>query len=74
MPRSCRAAGWAARSTRVAARRGGLRCEAAILVVDSAAIARDGHAFRLSPNGVWLVDRVPPRYLRVLDEAERLER
>jgi putative RNA 2'-phosphotransferase len=25
---------------------------------------RDGHVFHISANGVWLTQRVPPRYLR----------
>jgi putative RNA 2'-phosphotransferase len=32
--------------------------------VDAAALSGDGHAFRLSANGVWLTDRVPPTHLR----------
>ena len=35
-----------------------------VLVVDAAALSCDGHAFRLSANGVWLTDRVPPTHLR----------
>lgn len=35
-----------------------------VLVVDAAALAADGHAFRVSANGVWLTDLVPPRRLR----------
>jgi putative RNA 2'-phosphotransferase len=35
-----------------------------VLVVDAAALSGDGHAFRLSANGVWLTDRVPPTHLR----------
>ena len=30
----------------------------------TAAMYRDGHTFYLSANGVWLVDVVPPQYLR----------
>jgi RNA:NAD 2'-phosphotransferase (TPT1/KptA family) len=26
-------------------------------------MARDGHRFFVSPNGVWLVEHVPPSYL-----------
>jgi putative RNA 2'-phosphotransferase len=36
--------------------------------VDAAGMAADGALFTCSDNGVWLVDAVPPRYLRVLDE------
>jgi putative RNA 2'-phosphotransferase len=35
-----------------------------VLVVDAAALAAEGHTFRLSANGVWLTDRVPPAHLR----------
>jgi len=45
---------------RVGARRAG---KVVIIAVDAAAMARDGHAFYLSANGVWLTDRVPPAYL-----------
>jgi putative RNA 2'-phosphotransferase len=41
-----------------------------VLLVDAAAMARDGYQFFLSDNGVWLTDHVPPRYLRVLAPAE----
>jgi putative RNA 2'-phosphotransferase len=37
-----------------------------ILVVDAARMRADGHSFSSSANGVWLVDEVPPQYLRVL--------
>lgn len=47
---------------RVGARRPGT---VVILTVDAAAMARDGHEFYRSDNGVWLTDEVPPRYLRV---------
>ncbi|WP_406045568.1 RNA 2'-phosphotransferase [Micromonospora sp. NBC_00898] len=45
---------------RVGARRGG---QVAILTVDAAAMARDGHLFYRSANGVWLADAVPAAYL-----------
>jgi putative RNA 2'-phosphotransferase len=45
---------------RVGARRG----TPVILTVDAAAMVADGHTFRLSANGVWLVSAVPPEYLR----------
>jgi putative RNA 2'-phosphotransferase len=44
---------------RVGARRG----KPVILVVDAARMAADGHEFRVSANGVWLVNAVPPSYL-----------
>jgi putative RNA 2'-phosphotransferase len=37
-----------------------------VLVVDAAAMSRAGIAFYRSANGVWLVDEVPPQYLRLL--------
>ena len=42
------------------------RGRAAVLRVDAAGMARDGAVFTRSANGVWLVDAVPPRYLRAL--------
>jgi putative RNA 2'-phosphotransferase len=45
---------------RVGARRRGT---VVVLTVDAAAMARDGHPFYLSANGVWLTDAVPARYL-----------
>ncbi|GGS58775.1 MULTISPECIES: RNA 2'-phosphotransferase [Streptomyces] len=47
-------------ATRVGARRG----RPVVLSVDSGAMHRDGHVFRVSANGVWLTPAVPPRYLR----------
>lgn len=47
---------------RVGARRG--RC--AVLVIDAGAMHSDGHRFSVSDNGVWLTNKVPPRYLSVL--------
>jgi putative RNA 2'-phosphotransferase len=46
---------------RVGARRAG---QVVILTVDAAAMARDGHEFCRSDNGVWLTAAVPPGYLR----------
>lgn len=46
-------------ATRVGARRG----KPVVLKVDAAGMHRDGHEFRVSTNGVWLVDAVPPAYL-----------
>lgn len=45
---------------RVGARRG----QPVVLTVASGEMARAGHAFRVSANGVWLTPTVPPRYLR----------
>jgi putative RNA 2'-phosphotransferase len=47
-------------AVRVGSRRG----KPVVLVVDAAAMAADGHEFRVSANGVWLVTAVPPNYLR----------
>lgn len=47
-------------ATRVGARRAGTTI---VLTVDAEAMARDGHTFYRSANGVWLTDEVPPRYL-----------
>jgi putative RNA 2'-phosphotransferase len=47
-------------ATRVGARRG----RPVILSVDAGTMHRDGHVFHISANGVWLTQRVPPRYLR----------
>jgi putative RNA 2'-phosphotransferase len=43
-----------------------------VLAVDTAAMARDGFVFYRSANGVWLVDAVPARYLRMA-ETDSLE-
>ncbi len=40
----------------------------AILEVDSDSMARQGHTFFLSENGVWLVGSVPPEFLLLLEE------
>lgn len=47
-------------ATRVGARRG----RPVVLSVDAGAMHRDGHAFQVSTNGVWLTASVPPGYLR----------
>ncbi|MFI0930329.1 RNA 2'-phosphotransferase [Streptomyces sp. NPDC021019] len=47
-------------ATRVGARRG----RPLVLTVDAGAMHRAGHVFRVSANGVWLADAVPPRFLR----------
>ncbi|MGN9806909.1 RNA 2'-phosphotransferase [Micromonospora sp. L32] len=49
-----------ATARRVGARRSGT---VVVLTVDAAAMARDGHVFYRSANGVWLTDAVPPAYL-----------
>ncbi|MGH3239248.1 MAG: RNA 2'-phosphotransferase [Spirillospora sp.] len=45
---------------RVGARRG----VPVVLTVHAGRMAADGHEFRVSANGVWLADSVPPEYLR----------
>lgn len=42
---------------------------AVVFSVETAAMHADGHVFYRSDNGVWLVDRVPSRYLHLLDAA-----
>lgn len=39
----------------------------ALLQVDAGAMRRDGVTFYRTPNGVWLVDEVPPRYLKEIE-------
>lgn len=46
-------------AVRVGARRG----RPVVLAVDAGAMRADGHAFRVSANGVWLAERVPPEYI-----------
>ncbi|WP_330331537.1 RNA 2'-phosphotransferase [Streptomyces sp. NBC_00536] len=48
-------------ATRVGARRG----RPVVLSVDAGAMRAAGHVFRISANGVWLVDSVPPEFLRL---------
>ena len=45
---------------------GSRRGKPVILVVDAAKMHTDGHTFYCSANGVWLVEAVPPQYLRVV--------
>jgi putative RNA 2'-phosphotransferase len=45
-------------ATKVGDRRG----RAIVLTIDAAAMARDGRAFYVSANGVWLTDHVPAEY------------
>jgi putative RNA 2'-phosphotransferase len=49
---------------KVGARRG----RPVIFTIDSAAMHAQGHPFYCSENGVWLTDRVPPEFLRLLDD------
>ncbi|KOG84782.1 MULTISPECIES: RNA 2'-phosphotransferase [Streptomyces] len=50
-------------ATRVGARRG----RPVVLAVDAGVMHRAGHVFRVSANGVWLTDAVPPEFLRLRD-------
>lgn len=49
---------------------GGRHGAPVVLLVDAAAMARDGYQFYLSDNGVWLTESVPPHYMRVLAPSE----
>jgi putative RNA 2'-phosphotransferase len=49
-------------ATRVGARHG----KPVVFAVDALALLRAGFVFYRSANGVWLVDHVPPEYLRVI--------
>ncbi|WP_369637443.1 RNA 2'-phosphotransferase [Nocardia sp. JMUB6875] len=49
--------------TETAVKVGSRRGKPVVLTVDAAAMHRDGHVFRVSTNGVWLVAAVPPEYL-----------
>lgn len=44
---------------------GSRRGEAIILVVNSGAMYADKYKFFQSKNGVWLVDEVPPKYIKI---------
>ncbi|HEY6738982.1 MAG TPA: RNA 2'-phosphotransferase [Actinopolymorphaceae bacterium] len=58
------------RDPRSAARVGSRRGRVVVMVVDAAAMARDGYVFYRSANGVWLTDRVPPAYVRPQETAQ----
>jgi putative RNA 2'-phosphotransferase len=47
----------------IAAKVGARRGEPVVLLVNAGAMHRAGHKFFISPNGVWLVDAVPPEFL-----------
>lgn len=53
-----------------AMRVGNRRGSAVILEVDAAAMVAAGFAFALSSNGVWLVETVPPQFLRRQGSAQ----
>lgn len=48
-------------ATAVGRRRG----EPVVLTVDALRMHRDGFAFFVTPNAVWLTDHVPPEYLQI---------
>ena len=48
-----------------AAKVGERRGKPVILVIDSRQMAAAGFKFRVSANGVWLTDHVPPQYVRL---------
>jgi putative RNA 2'-phosphotransferase len=43
---------------------GGRHGKPVVLVIDAAAMKRDGAIFFVTENRVWLVDAVPPKYLK----------
>ncbi|MGW4117248.1 RNA 2'-phosphotransferase [Nocardia sp. NPDC004711] len=49
--------------TETAVKVGARRGRPVVLTVAAGAMHRDGHEFRVSTNGVWLVAAVPPGYL-----------
>ena len=49
-----------ATARRVGARRG----QPVILIIQAGEMHRDGHAFQIAGNGVWLTPHVPPRHIR----------
>jgi len=55
-------------STDIAAARltGGRHGRPCVFSVDASAMHGSGHSFYLSANGVWLVDRVPPEFVALL--------
>ncbi len=49
----------------VGARRG----QSAVFAIDTQAMDGDGYEFYQTANYVWLVDRVPPKYLQILEST-----
>ena len=41
-----------------------------LLIVDSKQMLADGYDFYLATNGVWLVDEVPPKYIRKYGDTD----
>jgi putative RNA 2'-phosphotransferase len=52
--------------TATAAKVGARHGRPVLFAVDAAGMHRAGHVFFRSANGVWLVEHVPPEYLRLL--------
>lgn len=42
-----------------------------VLVIDAAKMQQEGYQFYCSENGVWLVDEVPPEYLKCFERERR---
>jgi putative RNA 2'-phosphotransferase len=55
-------------SREIAADVGARRGTPVILLIETFPLVRDGYQFRRAENGVWLIQNVPPRYLRFPDE------
>ena len=51
--------------TRTATKVGARHGKPILFAIDAAKMRADGHVFYRSANGVWLVEHVPPQYLRV---------
>lgn len=58
--------------TATASRVGGRRGSPVVLRVRAGEMARAGHAFSVSANGVWLTDHVPAAFLEIPDDGGRL--
>lgn len=48
---------------------GSRRGKAVILEIDASSMAKEGHLFYLSANGVWLTDTVPTKFLKRLEQV-----
>ena len=46
---------------------GGRRGKSVLFEIDAEAMHQEGFEFYCSDNGVWLVDTVPPQYLKLID-------
>jgi len=54
-----------------AKRVGGRRGKPIVLAVKAAEMAKAGHTFLRSANGVWLVEHVPPEFIELEDTVQR---